>query len=150
MNVSKLHRELDACMARDRHRFKGRISRAKKLKDEDARNAALEKLSSDIQTSVRTRSTRVESVPKPSYPSDLPIAQHRERIIESIKNHPVTIICGETGSGKTTQIPKMCLEAGRGVDGFIGHTQPRRIAARSVTSRIASELQAEVGGVVGY
>jgi len=150
MNVNQLHRELDACMARDRHRFKNRIARLKKLKDEDARTTALEKLSGDIKTSVSIRNSRAAAVPEPTYPPDLPIAQHRVRIIESIKNHPVTIICGETGSGKTTQIPKMCIEAGRGVDGFIGHTQPRRIAARSVSSRIASELHAEVGGVVGY
>ncbi len=83
------------------------------------------------------------------YP-DLPVSQRRQDIIAALKSNPVLILCGETGSGKTTQIPKMCLEAGLGEKGLIGCTQPRRIAARSVASRVAEELKSEFGGLVGY
>ncbi|ADC70760.1 ATP-dependent helicase HrpA [Thioalkalivibrio sp. K90mix] len=84
--------------------------------------------------------------PQPTYAGDLPIHAERERIVAAIREHPVLVLCGETGSGKTTQLPKLCLEAGRGETGLIGHTQPRRIAARSVASRIAEELGTTLGG----
>ena len=96
------------------------------------------------------RALRLQNLPKPEYPAELPVAQRREEILKAISQHQVVIICGETGSGKTTQLPKMCLELGRGVDGFIGHTQPRRIAARSVAARIAEELKTPLGQQVGY
>ncbi len=147
-----IHREIDSCMRSDQHRFRNRLKRLSKATTGQKPPAAeaKEKLLTDIKASAARRSSRKASVPNPEYPQDLPIVQHRESIIDAIRNHPVTIICGETGSGKTTQIPKMCLEAGLGVDGMIGHTQPRRIAARSVSNRIASELKTELGGVVGY
>ena len=78
------------------------------------------------------------------------MVQQRDSILEALAKHQVIIVCGETGSGKTTQLPKMCLEFGLGVAGYIGHTQPRRIAARSVSSRIASELGSTVGEAVGF
>ena len=84
---------------------------------------------------------RIANLPKPVYPQDLPVVGRREDIARAIREHQVVIVCGETGSGKTTQLPKICLELGRGVDGLIGHTQPRRIAARTVAARIASELE---------
>ncbi|TQL50515.1 ATP-dependent RNA helicase HrpA [Ornithinicoccus hortensis] len=84
------------------------------------------------------------------YPADLPVVERRDDIAGAIRDHQVVIVAGETGSGKTTQLPKICLELGRGVNGTIGHTQPRRIAARSVAERIAEELGVETGGVVGY
>ncbi|AHE97232.1 ATP-dependent RNA helicase HrpA [Thioalkalivibrio paradoxus] len=90
------------------------------------------------------------TLPEPRYADDLPIHAARERIVATIRNHAVTVLCGETGSGKTTQLPKLCLDAGRGRRGRIGHTQPRRIAARSVAARIAEELGSEVGAAVGY
>lgn len=93
---------------------------------------------------------RETHVPQLTYDENLPVSQKREEIIEAIKSNQVVIIAGETGSGKTTQIPKMCLEAGLGRFGFIGHTQPRRIAARAVSTRIASELGEELGQSVGY
>ena len=84
-----------------------------------------------------------------AYP-DLPIADRRDDVLAAIRDHQVVVIAGETGSGKSTQIPKMCLELGRGVDGLIGHTQPRRLAARTVAARIADELGTDLGDVVGY
>jgi ATP-dependent helicase HrpA len=84
------------------------------------------------------------------YDPALPVSQKREEIARAIAAHPVTIVCGETGSGKTTQIPKILLEMGRGENKQIGHTQPRRIAARSVAARIAEELKVELGSLVGY
>lgn len=85
-----------------------------------------------------------------TYPPELPVTQRRDDIATAIRDHQVVIVAGETGSGKTTQLPKICLELGRGTNGMIGHTQPRRIAARSVAERIASELRTELGDLVGY
>ena len=84
------------------------------------------------------------------YPPELPVSQRKDEIAAAIRDHQVVIVAGETGSGKTTQLPKICLELGRGVTGQIGHTQPRRIAARTVAERIASELGTELGTAVGY
>ena len=93
---------------------------------------------------------RQASVPELRYPADLPVSQRKDEIAAAIRDHQVVIVAGETGSGKTTQLPKICLELGRGVTGQIGHTQPRRIAARTVAERIASELGTELGATVGY
>jgi ATP-dependent helicase HrpA len=93
---------------------------------------------------------RAASVPAITYPPALPVSQAREQILDAIRDHQVVIVAGETGSGKTTQLPKMCLELGRGIRGQIGHTQPRRLAARTVAARIASELDVELGQQVGY
>jgi len=92
---------------------------------------------------------RRASLPTPTYP-DLPVAQHREALLAAIEAHQVVVVAGETGSGKSTQLPKLCLELGLGARGLIGHTQPRRLAARAVSERIASELGVEIGGAVGY
>src|SRR4249920_1086728 len=90
------------------------------------------------------------AMPPITYPAELPVSQRRDDIAEAIRDHQVVVIAGETGSGKTTQIPKICLELGRGVDGQIGHTQPRRLAARTVAERIAEELGSPLGEAVGY
>jgi ATP-dependent helicase HrpA len=84
------------------------------------------------------------------YPTELPITQYRDELVQLIRNHQVIIVCGETGSGKSTQLPKFCLEAGLGHDKMIGHTQPRRLAARSIAARLAEELKSSVGGQVGF
>src|SRR6476659_6338131 len=89
-------------------------------------------------------------VPRGSYPEELPVSGRREDIAAAIRDHQVVIVAGETGSGKTTQIPKICLELGRGVRGLIGHTQPRRIAARTVAERVAEELRTPLGEAVGW
>lgn len=93
---------------------------------------------------------RRANLPRPKYPDDLPVVARRGEIAAAIAAHPIVIVCGETGSGKTTQLPKICLELGRGVHGLIGHTQPRRIAARTVAARIAAELESPLGHAVGY
>src|SRR5712692_4892270 len=85
------------------------------------------------------------AVPVVAYPPDLPVSQRKDEIAAAIRDHQVVIVAGETGSGKTTQLPKICLELGRGVAGQIGHTQPRRLAARTVAERIAEELGTEPG-----
>jgi len=96
------------------------------------------------------RAARRARLPKPEFDPALPIAAKRGEIARAIESHPVVIVCGETGSGKTTQLPKICLELGRGVEGLIGHTQPRRIAARATAARIAYELKTELGKAVGF
>ena len=106
-------------------------------------NAALSPLA-------QRRLARVQQLSEIEYPADLPVVARREELARAIEKHQVIIVCGETGSGKTTQLPKICLSLGRGVLGVIGHTQPRRVAARSVAARIAQELKSELGGLVGY
>ncbi|MGB0669333.1 MAG: ATP-dependent RNA helicase HrpA, partial [Porticoccaceae bacterium] len=101
------------------------------------------------QRSQQIVSARRDNLPSISYP-DLPVSARADEIVELIRNHQVVVVAGETGSGKTTQLPKICLQAGRGINGIIGHTQPRRIAARTVANRIAEELKTPLGETVGY
>jgi ATP-dependent helicase HrpA len=142
---------IDTVLRRDQHRLRRERDRLRndKLRGNDVK-AAEAALEAKIAASAAARAARAASVPKISYPEELPVSANREEIRKAIEQHPVVIVCGETGSGKTTQLPKICLEAGRGVSGIIGHTQPRRIAARAVASRIAEELNAQLGALVGY
>lgn len=104
-----------------------------------------------IDQAVLHYQTRLKTLPEQIiFPENLPVVEKRQDIFNAIRDNQVVIIAGETGSGKTTQIPKICLELGLGVKGFIGHTQPRRLAARSVANRIAEELHTEIGQLVGY
>ena len=103
-----------------------------------------------IAESIERAERRRATLPTPSFPEELPVSQRRDEIAEAIEAHRVVVVCGETGSGKTTQLPKICLGLGRGVRGTIGHTQPRRIAARAVATRIAEELGRPLGSGVGY
>ncbi len=107
-------------------------------------------LSRRLDQAMKRAAARSASVPALSYPDALPVSSRIEEIVEAIRAYPVVVICGETGSGKTTQLPKACLAAGRGLTGLIGHTQPRRIAARSVAARLAEELGVSVGEQVGF
>ena len=109
----------------------------------------LRALARELEAAVSRRAARLAALPRPEYPLELPVVARREELRAAIAAHPVIIVCGETGSGKTTQLPKICLELGRGVDGLIGHTQPRRIAARSLAARVAEELHSRVGQAVG-
>src|SRR3954471_19032783 len=142
---------IETCLRRDQHRLRRERDRvrAERMRGKDV-VAAQATLASKIAASVAARAARAASVPALVYPEELPISGARDEIRQAIEKHPVVIVCGETGSGKTTQLPKICLEAGRGVAGIIGHTQPRRIAARAVAARIAEELRVQLGGIVGY
>src|SRR3954470_21197473 len=93
---------------------------------------------------------RRPSMPALTYPATLPVSERKDEILAAIRDHQVVVVAGETGSGKSTQLPKICLELGRGIDGMIGHTQPRRLAARTVAQRIADELNTPLGDAVGY
>ena len=103
-----------------------------------------------LVTADARKTLRLGNIPRFTYPEALPITARKDDIVKAIRKHRVVVITGETGSGKTTQIPKMCLEAGRGISGVIGCTQPRRVAAVTVAHRIAEELGEKIGRSVGY
>jgi ATP-dependent helicase HrpA len=124
-----------------------RIERARAAR---AGVAEWEKIADAVARSVARSEARAARRPAIQYPPELPVAARADEIARTIRDHAVVIVAGETGSGKTTQLPKICLAAGRGIRGLIGHTQPRRIAARAVAARIAQELGTEPGTVVGY
>lgn len=147
---------LAQCMLADRHLLRRKlrdVAELQKLGDEKSL-AKAQRLQAEaaqkMQASQKKFAARLSALPKPEYPIELPVSAKKDEILAAIHKHQVVIVCGETGSGKTTQLPKICLELGRGVSGLIGHTQPRRIAARSVASRIAQELKSPLGEVVGY
>ncbi len=134
-------------MTRDRGRLHGLWTRWNQSPDDAARREAFERA---LAVSIAQREARARNLPTATVDESLPIAAEAERIVDLIREHPVVVIAGETGSGKTTQIPKLCIAAGRGAAGVIGCTQPRRIAARAVARRVAEELQVPMGGAVGY
>ena len=147
--LTELEEQLDKMMRRDRfaaERELGRLHRAGAAGDHPRALRIRER----IEASVELRRQRSQNLPQLVYDVELPILQHRQEIIEGLRAHQVIIVAGETGSGKSTQLPKFCLEAGFGLGGLIGHTQPRRIAARSVASRIAEELGQPLGRAVGF
>ncbi|WP_281268907.1 ATP-dependent RNA helicase HrpA [Alteromonas aestuariivivens] len=149
--LKPLFEQLEQCMLVDRFRFKRRLHR---LSDElkrqvEGSESRLHALTQQIQASRERREWRELNLPKVEYPP-LPVSDKKEAIKAAIASHQVVIVAGETGSGKTTQLPKICLELGRGVDGLIAHTQPRRLAARSVANRIAEELNTPLGEKVGF
>jgi len=137
-------------MLRDQYRFRRRFAKLQHHKNPSELSQQLARLERDIRASALLRAERLANLPVPTFPDNLPVSDRRDEISAAINNHQVVIIAGETGSGKTTQLPKICLELGRGVAGLIGHTQPRRLAARSIANRIAEELHTEVGAAVGY
>ena len=170
--IKSLYNRLDECLSADKFRLKRRITQlaqSAKGQAETAKGAKqstggqsqgngvsakslegqFEKLERDIAASIGKRAWRSENLPEVSYPP-LPVSDKKDDIKAAIANHQVVIVAGETGSGKTTQLPKICLELGRGVDGMIAHTQPRRLAARSVATRIAEELNTPLGEKVGF
>ena len=140
-----LRSAISQCMIRDRFPLRRQLQKLRRNDD-----VALEKLQSRIERSTERARQRQAAVPKVRYDQALPVVDRRDDIASAIRDHQVVVIAGETGSGKTTQLPKICLEVGRGVHGIIGHTQPRRLAARSVANRIAEELQVSLGEQVGY
>ncbi len=149
--ILELEKQLPTCMLVDRYRLRQKLQQAKVLLKQNKQvDKALLDVAQHIKRSTAKYQARLDALPQPQYPEELPVSGKKDEIADAIKKHQVVIICGETGSGKTTQIPKICLELGRGVSGLIGHTQPRRIAARTVASRIAQELGSTLGQVVGY
>ncbi len=131
--------------ARRLHRLRGDMGRAVGA----ARRAAEAALADCLAKSQAAVAARREKLPRPEFQPDLPVNERRDEIAKLIANNQVVIVCGETGSGKTTQLPKICLDLGIGARGLIGHTQPRRLAARSVATRLAQELKTQVGAGVG-
>jgi ATP-dependent helicase HrpA len=151
VSLSELRSRADRLPRQERSRFQRRLTGASKVKDPRKRDQALAAVAADIDTAERRYETRRAALPKTlSYPKDLPITGQRQELLDAIRRNQVVIVAGETGSGKSTQLPKMCLELGRGVDGGIGHTQPRRIAARSIAERVAEETGSAIGGLIGY
>ncbi len=139
------------CLLRDQPRLRKRLRGLRRArKGGRPTSKSLESLNQAIERSRRIVEQRRASAPAVSYPRELPVVQRRDELAQAIRENQIVVICGETGSGKTTQLPKICLELGRGALGSIAHTQPRRIAARSVAARIAEELGVELGGLVGY
>src|SRR6266851_782907 len=149
-SLATLRARLPGLMLHDQRRLGRRAERAAALRDTGAREHALGQVLAELEAASARVEARRGAVPAISYPPELPVSQLKDKIAEVIRDHQVVILAGETGSGKTTQLPKICLELGRGVTGQIGHTQPRRIAARTVAERIADELGTEVGTAVGY
>ncbi|WP_407083219.1 ATP-dependent RNA helicase HrpA [Photobacterium leiognathi] len=149
-NEKTLKSAIKDCMMRDQFRLHKRVQGASKIKNEKSKHAVFDEIAVDIAKSMQTVERRRTQRPKIVYPAQLPVSQKKDEIAQAILNNQVVIVAGETGSGKTTQLPKICLEIGRGTHGMIGHTQPRRLAARSVASRIAEEMECEMGSHVGY
>jgi ATP-dependent helicase HrpA len=149
-SLAELQDRLPGLMLRDQRRLGRRAGQAATLADSGAREQAVGRLVVEVEAATARAEARRASVPVLRYPPELPVSQRKDEIAAAIRDHQVVIVAGETGSGKTTQLPKICLELGRGVTGQIGHTQPRRIAARTVAERIASELGTELGTAVGY
>ncbi|MGB1816053.1 MAG: AAA family ATPase, partial [Rubripirellula sp.] len=139
INSKTLEPMIENAMRVDQYRLK----RAQKRLSVDEYKAQLKK-------SVDLHATRMAAQPRIEYSAELPISQHRNELIELIHSRQVIVVCGETGSGKSTQLPKILLESGLGRQAMIGHTQPRRLAARSIATRLAEELQTPLGELVGY
>ncbi len=151
VRISDLRARADGLMLADRRHFQRRISGAAKISAPDKKTQVLAALAKEIEAAAAKHEARLEAAPgKISYPAELPITDRRQELLDTIRDNQVVIVAGETGSGKSTQLPKLCLELGRGVNGWIGHTQPRRIAARSIANRVAEELGSSVGELVGY
>jgi len=151
LSLRQIEADLGKAMRWDRYRLRRQL---RALKAAEAAGKATDEriaqLAKELERSILLRKARQRGLPELRYDAGLPITAKRQEIAEAIQTHQVVIVSGETGSGKSTQLPKICLELGRGIDGLIGHTQPRRIAARSVAARVAEELGTPLGQQVGY
>ena len=146
----QLRQQFSDCRIADLHHFKRRLQQVEqRVSKNQPVDRMLDQIEESVTESMQSVSDKRSRIGTINYP-DLPVSSRREEIQEAIRDHQVVVVAGETGSGKTTQLPKICLELGLGARGLIGHTQPRRLAARAVAGRIAEELQTEVGKVVGY
>ncbi|MFJ6434720.1 ATP-dependent RNA helicase HrpA [Streptomyces sp. NPDC091416] len=149
-SFADLQSQLGQLSLRDAHRLGRRLEGARRIRKPEAQQAVLDEIAALATKAAGRLALRAGRMPALSYPEQLPVSQKKDEILEAIRDHQVVIVAGETGSGKTTQIPKICMELGRGVRGMIGHTQPRRIAARTVAERIAEELKTPLGEAVGW
>ncbi|MFZ8976174.1 MAG: ATP-dependent RNA helicase HrpA, partial [Pseudohongiellaceae bacterium] len=151
MLIEDLEKRLPDCQSGDQFRFRRRLAAQRKKMPGGDQAKALNQLAKEIQQSVRACQARDMAIPRQMcYPAELPVSENASKLVQLIRDHQVLIVAGDTGSGKTTQLPKICLEAGLGRRGLIGHTQPRRLAASSVAARIAEELGTEVGKGIGF
>jgi len=150
VDVTVLWGRLEGLGQAEKVRLGRRIAGTKRIKDLSKRDKVLRGLASQVDQAQLRITERRANMPAINYPAALPVSQRKDEIKAAIRDHQVVIVAGETGSGKTTQIPKICLELGRGVLGKIGHTQPRRIAARTVAERISEELASPIGQAVGF
>ena len=141
---------LPTLMLADERRLRRRLDRARTTDDAAGMQTAYDDITAEARAAQQRVQRRRDSVPVITYPPALPVSQRKDDLLAAIRDHQVVVVAGETGSGKTTQLPKICLELGRGVRGLVGHTQPRRLAARTVADRIAEELGTPIGGVVGW
>ncbi|MBA3573876.1 MAG: ATP-dependent RNA helicase HrpA, partial [Pseudonocardiales bacterium] len=148
--LTELRDRLPGLMLRDQRRLRRRLDGARKMRDPAAREVVVTEIATDLAEAEQRLAQRRRGVPEIRYPEELPVSERRDDIAAAIRDSQVVIVAGETGSGKTTQLPKICLELGRGVRGQIGHTQPRRLAARTVAERISAELGTPLGGTVGW
>lgn len=149
--IPEVREQLENIMAVDAAWCRKRLSALRRKNGQgQAVDRLVHQIESRISKSRKMLEQRRAALPTPVYDAELPISAHRDEIVAALANNQVLIVAGETGSGKTTQLPKMCLEAGRGTRGLVACTQPRRIAARAMAERVSEELQSELGGLVGY
>ena len=148
--IRRLESLLPDALSRDRTALRSALNRLKRADEPERSAEALDRIEARLSASIAARTRRLKNLPAFAFPDGLPITAKKDEIIAAIRRHPVVVVSGDTGSGKSTQIPKCCLAAGRGIDGLIGHTQPRRIAAQAVARRIAEELGQPIGQAVGY
>ncbi|MGH3381105.1 MAG: DEAD/DEAH box helicase, partial [Actinoallomurus sp.] len=149
-SISDVRSRLPELMLRDQHRLRRRLDGVRGVRDATKREEMLAKVTADVEDAALRVALRRDAMPRITYPEALPVSRRKDEIRDAIEKNQVVIVAGETGSGKTTQLPKICLELGLGVKGAIGHTQPRRLAARTVAERIAEELGVSLGEAVGY
>ena len=145
--LRSLSARVEQCMLLDRHLLRRRL---RGLAARQATPDTVCVVAAEVERAAKRVEERRARLPRPTYPGELPVAQKKDEIARLVAENQVVVVCGETGSGKTTQLPKVCLELGRGVLGMIGHTQPRRIAARTVAARVAQELGVALRNEVGY
>ena len=149
-SLGSLAAQLSELSLRDAHRLGRRLEGARRIRRAESRDAVLAEIAAEVERARARLAARAARRPEVRYPEQLPVSRKKDEILAAIRDHQVVVVAGETGSGKTTQIPKICLELGRGVRGMIGHTQPRRIAARTVAERVAEELGTPLGQSVGW
>jgi ATP-dependent helicase HrpA len=151
IDVTPLAAQIEQAQAGHRRRLNKRLRAIERAaRQGKPYDKSLAKLERDVEASIETRRQRAADVPEIALPDELPIAARADEIADAVHEHQVVVVAGETGSGKSTQLPKLMLKIGRGVDGLIGHTQPRRLAARSVAQRVSEELSSPLGHAVGY